>query len=301
MSISRIKPPTGVAGLSMMRCDVISMTRHVHHHFDYAKDGHTRTYTMTVSANESLTYSAARAVGVSVTSASSWGNIRFSEYKKGVADVGVRWLKSTDGRSYELPLGHHLNNGVLTSVTMVRDKSTHVIPYNSMKAFTLIAVLRLGFVSELKERAYKLFVKLPLYEDMAPWNIVFDGQSLDYIDYDTKEKTFDEEVKRTYQILSVLMNYKRTVSDFSKCGSKVGNPYNFPFLSECVKSTAFSGPCEEPEFPVACGDGHCRSDYITCLRSVVEGDVNVMEPLSDKDKGSAAATSTLFQNVWKFD
>ena len=43
-----------------------------------------------------------------------------------------------------------------------------------------------------KERAYREFVKLPLYEDMAPWNIVFQGQGLDYIDYDTKDKTFSK-------------------------------------------------------------------------------------------------------------
>lgn len=34
--------------LPLFRCDVLNMTRHVHHHYDYAKDGHTRTYTMRV-------------------------------------------------------------------------------------------------------------------------------------------------------------------------------------------------------------------------------------------------------------
>jgi hypothetical protein len=189
--------------------------------------------------------------------------------------IGRRFLVSArdPSRRFELPLGHHLTGGLgLVSVTMTRDKSTHVIPYNAIRAVTLIAVLRLGLVKALKERAYGLFVGLPLYEDMAPWNIVFVGPSLDYIDYDTRDKTFDADVKRTYQVLSVLMNYKRTVSDFSKCGTKTGNPYNFPFLSECVKSPKFSGPCEDPALPVACGDGHCRSDYITCLRATVEGD-----------------------------
>lgn len=35
----------------MVRCDLVNMTRHVHHHFDYAKDGHSRTYTMQVAVN----------------------------------------------------------------------------------------------------------------------------------------------------------------------------------------------------------------------------------------------------------
>ncbi len=118
-------------------------------------------------------------------------------------------------------------------------------------------------------------MRLPLYEDMAPWNIVFQGQDLDYIDYDTRDKTFDAYVKKAYQVLSVLMNYKRTVSDFDRCGSKAGNPYNFAFISECVKNTVFSGPCDDPEFPVPCADGHCQSDYITCLRAVVEASSSV--------------------------
>ena len=66
------------------------------------------------------------------------------------------------------------------------------IPYMVIRAITLIAVLRLGLVDELKEHAYHDFVKLPLYEDMAPWNIVFQGPTLDYIDYDTKDKTFSK-------------------------------------------------------------------------------------------------------------
>lgn len=174
---------------------------------------------------------------------------------------------------YLLPHGHHLNNGKVTAVFLTRDSPrSGVIPYETICAVTLIAILRLGLMKPLKERAYNLFVNLPLYEDMAPWNIVFQGDSLDYIDYDTRDKTYDMYVEKVYQILSVLMNYKRTVTDFEKCGLKGGNPYGFSHVSECIKSTKFSGPCEEPEKPVACGDGQCHSDYISCLRATVEAD-----------------------------
>ena len=75
---------------------------------------------------------------------------------------------------------------------------------------------------------------------------------------------------KAYQTLSALMNYKRTVSDLAKCGDRVGNPYNFPFISECVKSEDFKGPCQDPAAPVPCGDGTCKSDYITCLRALTD-------------------------------
>ena len=43
---------------------------------------------------------------------------------------------------------------------------------------------------------------------------------MDYIDYDTREYTFDKVIPKAYQVMTVLMNYKRTVEDFKKCGSK---------------------------------------------------------------------------------
>jgi tRNA G46 methylase TrmB len=286
VAVRRLAPPLGVAGLPLLRLDIVNMTRHVHHHFDYIKDGHTRTYTMTVAVNATATADAEAVLRAPLAPSehrSLSNQVGFwAAPLKNVADNGARFLTSAANsggvrggsgvKSWSVPLGHHLNGGSLVSVSMLRDKSTHVIPYNTIKSVTLIAVLRLGLLKGLKERAYRLFVKLPLFEDMAPWNIVFEGAQLKYIDYDTRDKTFDSEVVRTYQVLSALMNYKRTVSDFSKCGSKVGNPYNFPFLSECVKSSAFSGPCEDPAAPVPCGDGQCHSDYISCLRAVVEGD-----------------------------
>ena len=52
---------------------------------------------------------------------------------------------------------------------------------------------------------------MPLYEDMAPWNIFFEAGKLIYIDYDTRNLHFDEAVPMAYQVIEVLMNYKRTV------------------------------------------------------------------------------------------
>jgi hypothetical protein len=72
--------------------------------------------------------------------------------------------------------------------------------------------------------------------------------------------------------MEVLFNYKRTVEDFKRCNGKAGNPYNFPFVSDCVASTSSNGPCKESETPVPCGDGTCRSDYVTCLRALSDAE-----------------------------
>lgn len=72
-----------------------------------------------------------------------------------------------------------------------------------------------------------------------------------------------------YQLLTVLMNYKRTVEDFRKCGPKAGTVYNLPYISDCVGGDVGRGlSCPELSSPVPCGDGACHANYISCLRSL---------------------------------
>lgn len=92
---------------------------------------------------------------------------------------------------------------------------------------------------------------------------------MDYIDYDTREYTFDKVIPKAYQVMTVLMNYKRTVEDFRKCGSKAGTVYGLPYVSDCVGGFATERDLEcssDLRYPVPCGDGKCHSDYISCLR-----------------------------------
>jgi len=87
------------------------------------------------------------------------------------------------------------------SIILTRDTDGALIPYDSVHGITLITGLRLGILGPLRARAYHQFVSLPLYEDMAPWNIVFLGGRLDYIDYDTRDKTYDALVPKAYEIM----------------------------------------------------------------------------------------------------
>jgi hypothetical protein len=234
----------GELGSGVVRIDVVNMTRHVAHHFQSEKDGHERTYTLIVQGNETATEAVE---ALPKPARSDW---------KRVYSV--------------LDKGNHPNGKGVVSVRLTRDKDSAFIPYVTVHGVTLITILRLGLLAPLRARAYGQFVHLPLYQDMAPWNIVFLGSQLDYIDYDTKDHTYDAFVPKAYEVMEVLFNYKRTVEDFKQCNSKAGNPYNFPYVSECVKSPDFSGPCKDSRKPVPCGDGRCHSDYISCLRSMAE-------------------------------
>lgn len=156
----------------LIRCDIINMTRHVHHHYNYAKDGHTRTYTMRVEVNTSETREASSVVGdVSASVPMRNGEAVMLLQRQSTSHSNIH---SPD--NYTLPLGMHPNQHEVVSVRLYRDKDIFPIPYTSIYGITLISILRLGLDAGQRERLFSSFLKLPLYEDMAPWNMVLMGK-----------------------------------------------------------------------------------------------------------------------------
>ena len=43
-------------------------------------------------------------------------------------------------------------------------------------------------------------------------------------------------------------------------------------MSDCVGSSFSSSNCKDSASPVPCSDGTCRSDYVTCLRALSDGE-----------------------------
>jgi len=156
-------------------------------------------------------------------------------------------------------------------LTLTRREDGHAIPFKELRAVSLIALLRMGLCTRQRRALYRQFVRMPLFEDMAPWNIVLVGHDLAYIDQDTQDRTFDANVGLAYQTMSALMNYIRTVKDFKHCGGKArgGNAYGIPYISDCVLSE-FHGPCTAPNKPVPCGDRTCRSTFVECLQVLLD-------------------------------
>lgn len=219
----------GALDFPMMRCDIVNMTRHVHHHFDYARDGHSRTYTMHIGMNQSLTNELKEKFGEisKLSSVVDREGVHLTGYEN-VPEEHLLPGETERQRSVEvtLPLGNHPCQHHATSVKLYRDKDDWPIPYTSIYGVTLITALRMGLKSVQRDRLFNEFLRLPLYEDMAPWNIVLMGrvsisddeshllfsnksifftsfQSVDYIDYDTKDVTFDLDIPKAYQVRSM--------------------------------------------------------------------------------------------------
>nr|XP_054772394.1 uncharacterized protein LOC129280391 [Lytechinus pictus] len=182
--------------------------------------------------------------------------------------VDHHFMYILDGHKRKYSL-HCTSNETHYEVYLVRAHDGFKIPYQEVKGISLIALLRMGLLRDVKENFYNQFLKLPLYGDMAPWNILFSGGKLEYIDYDTKQMMFDKVAPAAYQIMAMLMNYRRTVQDFGHCQFDGRNPYGFDLVSHCVGND-FKGPCQDERFPVACADQTCRPNYIECLRVLGE-------------------------------
>lgn len=319
-----------------VRGDVVNMTRHVHHHYDYSKDGHTRTYTMRVAVDPGLSRAAQTILHGNVSTSESQqlldgiqlvasvppvtvkGLIDLKTFRSGqkISKINQFIIKNSSrydlleslnrmgewsytlgekpgtlSAAMTLPKGYHPLQGGVVGVHLYRDTDKFAIPYVSIRAITLISALRLGLAESLRERMFTEFLRMPLYEDMAPWNVVLTGKELAYIDYDTRDITFDRDVPNAYRVMTVLMNYKRTVEDFKRCGSKAHTVYGLAFISDCVGTgVEKSFSCPSLQLPVPCADGKCHTDYISCLRSLS----NTAEELV-KQRKSSSSSSSMYQ------
>ena len=284
--------------LPYVRCDVANMTRRVHHHYDYSRDGHSRTYTMRILVNETLGTQVQAALHLLTSEGGAGNTADYASVQTVQTRQGI-WLQArgrasplmevSNGSTNEqahgnrvlLPKGAHPVQGHVVEVHLTRNKDSFPIPYTAIHGVTLISCLRLGLAAVQRDTLFESFLRLPLYEDMAPWNVILAGAVLDYIDYDTQGVVFDGDVPKAYRVMAVLMNYKRTVEDFRRCEEKAQTVYNLPFVSDCVGQRAFryglhsrtAGKsdvvkCDDLERPVPCADGTCHSDYISCLRSL---------------------------------
>ncbi|KAF4728460.1 hypothetical protein FOZ62_008461, partial [Perkinsus olseni] len=178
-------PASGV-----VQCDVISSYRQVHHHFQWYKDGHKRTYTMNILP-----------VGAGLVRSSG---------------IAVSVKRPDWRRPVSLRYGIDIDNFYVVGGTT-------------------------------RTRAINFIAR---YEDMAPWNIVAVANRLDYIDFDSRGKTFTKAVQQAYMALTILANYKRTVEDFGHCDrkkAKITAGYDFfPYIHDCVGNSKFKGPCKSP-------------------------------------------------------
>eukprot|EP00057_Strongylocentrotus_purpuratus_P008891 XP_011663365.1 PREDICTED: uncharacterized protein LOC100889941 isoform X1 [Strongylocentrotus purpuratus] len=196
-----------------------------------------------------------------------WSMVRMDVRQLNVM-VDHHFMYVLDGHKRKYSL-HCESNATHYEVYLVRAHDGFKIPYQEVKGISLIALLRMGLLPKIKENFYNQFLRLPLYSDMAPWNILFAGGQLEYIDYDTKQMTLDKVAPAAYQIMAMLLNYRRTVDDFGHCNFNGRNPYGFDLVSHCVGNN-YDTPCTDERFPVACADQTCRGNYIECLRALSE-------------------------------
>ena len=176
--------------------------------------------------------------------------------------------KELHSRKYDL---NHVNGETF----LIRTNDDSRITYDKF-GISLVAALRLGVSQETKSRLYDQFIKIPIFEDMAPWNIQFRAGQLEYVDKDSSEESFDWILPYGYQFIIALMNWRESISNFEKCSSPasvIGGP---PVIGDCVNSST-KVICKDPENPVPCADDNCYPSFVDCLRALSELEENFIQ------------------------
>ena len=168
----------GIAGVDQkfVRLDITHLVRNVNHHFESNIDGHDRKYVQRLRfAWLGIGAHSGDGVlpGLSVHRYQLQVNVNDTATELHRLHSHARLAVAPD--RFHMAKGNHPNHGRVVSVHLIRQFDKSDIPYVTVHGVTLITMLRLGLLSPLVTRAYHQFVALALYEDMAPWNIVFLG------------------------------------------------------------------------------------------------------------------------------
>ncbi len=258
MTMQRVPVPRARVGVSMrdlrhspsgrwtlVRLMPTSLSRVVQHHFRAELDGHKRRYKLHHVQGSVAVAAAVKDVG---DLASVW--------KKPVAGVGMTWLQRMD------------DGGSVVANSL--------IPYTHF-GISLITLLRIGMSDATKERLYGMFLQIPVYQDMATWNIQWAQGKLAYVDVDTMQADLEVSLPQAYQAVLALMNYERTVSDFGKCERPLRMPFGIPYVGSCVKGLEEMRTDDRMRRDAGCTDalpvpchGKCLPTFVHCLRDMYE-------------------------------
>lgn len=234
----------------LVRVAPTQLKRTVQHHFQAELDGHKRKYLLRHVWGED---EVARATNDELAAVKDAWSLQ-------TPGIGRTWLERTaaDG-------GAVANN---------------VIPYTHF-GMSLITLLRMGVSEKTKTKLYGQFLQIPVYEDMATWNIQWTNGKLAYVDVDTMQRHLEGSLPHAYVMILALMNYERTVNDFGRCETPAKVAFGIPFVGSCVRprdeyrsddEVRREMKCSDNN-PVPCSDGECKPTFVHCLRDLYEKEV----------------------------
>ena len=134
----------------------------------------------------------------------------------------------------------------------------------------------LGLGRAQKSALFSSVLSMPLFEDMAPWNLMAAQGRLEYVDSENAERTLDA-LLPTLGALSLFFDtFEEMARQLTLCREGAGNTLygrSIPFVAACQDGD-FS---DERPFPcghdltqgVACRSGRCSSSFVDCMRGAV--------------------------------
>ena len=144
------------------------------------------------------------------------------------------------------------------------------------RGVTVQCLAALGLGRAQKSALFSSVLSMPLFEDMAPWNLMAAQGRLEYVDSENAERTLDA-LLPTLGALSLFFDtFEEMARQLTLCREGAGNTLygrSIPFVAACQDGD-FS---DERPFPcghdltqgVACRSGRCSSSFVDCMRGAV--------------------------------
>ena len=144
------------------------------------------------------------------------------------------------------------------------------------RGVTVQCLAALGLGRAQKSALFSSVLSMPLFEDMAPWNLMAAQGRLEYVDSENAERTLDALLPTLGALSLFFGRVEEMARQLTLCREGAGNTLygrSIPFVAACQDGD-FS---DERPFPcghdltqgVACRSGRCSSSFVDCMRGAV--------------------------------
>jgi len=158
-------------------------------------------------------------------------------------------------------------------ITRLSDNSK--ISFEGGMGVTLQTLGSLGLGATARSRVLHALVRMPMFEDLAPWNLMLtSGASiLVYVDHESRDRALDAVMPLSGVLSLALGSFERAARQLGICLAKSGPTLygkSIPYVAACTDGDFARSkpyPCRASlSKGVACLDRSCASTFVHCLR-----------------------------------
>jgi hypothetical protein len=120
----------------------------------------------------------------------------------------------------------------------------------------------------------RLVCKMPLFEDMAPWNLMVTDTRVEYVDSENRNRTLDDASTAVGVLSLYFQTFEEMARLFGLCvgdsGTTLYGKSSIPYVAACMGGEF----AEQPTYPcghtldmIPCHTAQCAPSFDQCMRA----------------------------------